>query len=410
MKRLVGILVLGVVTVMVIATTARAACTNPAETFVTTVTRTFSSGSAWRIGVYHRACEGLTIGPVFFTPAGGVAQQVLTRGTIAEVHVPYHTGAPRFFDVTVSTSGLGAEAVALAPAECTGTRFDANRICVQNHDGGFGWKFGTSYRQAQAIEIFMSSQVGAYNYINKWTFHDDGTIEPQIGLTGRLQRFGTGPAHLPYGSQVNSASAIPHVAKSHMHNFYYRLDFDIGGARNDAIARMSFQPSSTPSPDTNCATPGQCGTNTQAQILTEQAQTFSATEQASWVVFDKTIANADGRRIGYELKPSITGLWRGMASTTESWANADLWVTAFNRCERYAARNVVPYLDAACGAPAANVTAMMNGASVDGADLVVWYANRIQHVPRDEDEINMPTEWAGFSLQPRNFHYRNPAP
>ena len=117
MKRLVGILVLGVVTVMVIATTARAACTNPAETFVTTVTRTFSSGSAWRIGVYHRACEGLTIGPVSFTPGGGVAQQVLTRGTLAEVHVPYHTGAPRFFDVTVSTNGLGAEAVALAPAE-----------------------------------------------------------------------------------------------------------------------------------------------------------------------------------------------------------------------------------------------------------------------------------------------------
>jgi primary-amine oxidase len=195
-----------------------------------------------------------------------------------------------------------------------------------------------------------------------------------------------------------------------MHNFYYRLDFDIGGARNDAIARMSFQPSSRPSPETSCATPGQCGTNTQAQILTEQAQTFSATEQSSWVVFDKTIVNADGRRIGYEIKPNSPGGWRGMASTTEPWANGDLWVTTFNRCERYAARNVVPHLEAACGAPAANVAAMLNGASVDGADLVVWYANRIQHVPRDEDEINMPIEWTGFSIQPRNFHYRNPAP
>ena len=409
MKRFLKILVV-TATVGTTSCAAWAQCRDPSETFATTVTRTFSTGSAWSIGVAHRTCEGLAIGPVFFKPAGGVSREVLAKGTISEIHVPYHSGSPRPHDVTSSLHSLGGGAIALAASECDGTRFDANRICVQNRDGDYAWKFGTSFRKAQAVEIFMASAAGNYNYINKWTFHDDGTIEPQVGLTGRLQAFGDGAAYLPFGTQVNAASAPPHVAKSHMHNFYYRLDFDIGGSANDAIARMSFNPSRAASPDTNCATPGQCGTNTRTQLLTEQAQTFSPAGQTSWIVFDKVIVNDDGRHIGYEIKPRSTGLWRGMTTTTEPWSNADLWVTAFNRCERYAAENFAPHLDPACGTPAANVSAMLNGASVDGVDLVVWYANRIQHVPRDEDQVNMPVEWTGFSIEPRSFYFENPAP
>src|SRR5262245_28363695 len=287
MSKLVGLLVMVAVSVVGMAH-ARAQCADPSETFVTTVTRTFSAGSSWSIGVARRACEGLAIGPVFFTPAGGTSQEVLFKGTISEVHVPYHTGVARFRDVTSSTSGLGANAVVLVAAECAGTLFDGNRICVQNADGGYGWKFGTSFRTAQSIEIFMSSQLGQYNYINKWTFHDDGTIEPQVGLTGRLQSFGSGAAFLPYGSQLNPAASTPLVGKSHMHNCYYRLDFDIGGSGNDAVSRINFNPSLVGSPDTACATSGQCGTNTFTQILTEQAQSFSSFGQTSWFVFDKT--------------------------------------------------------------------------------------------------------------------------
>ena len=413
MKRSIAISVVMAAMVLGKASLARAQCTDPSETSVTTATRTFSSGSSWSIGISRRACEGLALGPIVYTPAGGVARTVLFRATIAEVHVPYHSGSPRFHDVTSSTDGLGVNAVPLAAAECAGTRFDGNRICVQNADGGYAWKMMSSFRTAQAVEIFMSSQLGNYNYINKWTFHDDGSIEPQVGLTGQLQEYGDGAAYLPYGGQVNPAgAAVPHVGKSHMHNFYYRLDFDIGGSANDAVARLNFNPQIGPpgSPDSTCTIAGQCGFTTQTQITTEQAQVFSTTGQTSWVVYDKALLNADGRNIGYEILPKITGLWRGMTSTSEPWSNAELWVTTFNNCERYAVENFAPHLDPACGAPAANVSAMLNGASVDGVDLVVWYVNRFQHVPRDENEVNMPIEWTGFSIEPRNFHFQNPAP
>ncbi len=409
MKRLIGALVMVAATVAGVSS-ARAECTDPTETFVTTVTRTFSAGSAWSIGVSHRACEGLAIGPVFFTPAGGVQQEVLFRGTISEVHVPYHTGTPRFLDATASTNGLGAGAVALAAAECAGALFDANHICVQNADGGYGWKFQSSFRTAQAVEIFMSSQLGNYNYINKWTFHDDGSIEPQVGLTGRLEEYGFTAAYLPFGTQLNPAGAAPTVGKSHMHNFYYRLDFDIGGSGNDAVSRLSYNQFFGNGPDGPCTVAGQCGTNTLTQILTEQAQAFSTTEQTSWVVYDKSIVNADGRSIGYEIEPKITGLWRGMTSTTEPWSNADLWVTTYNGCERYAVENFAPHLDASCVGAAQNLNTMLNGTSVDGVDLVVWYVNRFQHVPRDENQLNMPIEWTGFTIEPRSFYFQNPAP
>jgi primary-amine oxidase len=391
---------------------AHAECTDPSETFVTTVSRTFATGSSWSIGVYRRVCEGLTIGTAVYQPAGGVAHTVLGRATIAEVHVPYHTGKPRFLDVTESTDGLGAIALALSAAECpNGTLFSSNAICVRAQDGGYGWKMGNNYRVAQAIEIFMTSQIGNYTYINRWTFRDDGSIEPAVGLTGRLNEFGTGAAYLPYGVRTDPETASPPVvALSHMHNFYYRLDFDIGGPDQDAVARIQYAPSKTPSPDAPCTYLGQCGTTSFVRLVTETAQVFSPVGQTAWVVYDKTITNDDGRSIGYQISPTYTGLWRGMTVAGEPWAGSDLWVTLQNKCERFPASNTAVRLAPSCPPPIRSLSFMLNDEPIDGADVVVWYASRLQHVPRDEDELDMPIAWTSFTIKPRNFYFQNPAP
>src|SRR4051794_9067066 len=46
---------------------------------------------------------------------------------------------------------------------------------------------------------------------------------------------------------------------------------------------------------------------------------------------------------------------------------------------------------------------MLDGQSTDGKNIVVWYANRLLHHPRDEDGSRMPIEWMSFELAPRNF-------
>lgn len=404
---------------------AAADCTNQPDVYVGSFFRTFSSGSLWTFDVVRRQCEGLVLMNLNYTATGGgPGQRVLAQANLAEVHVPYIAGLNRFRDVTTSSSGFGnisgmgnSEVVPLNSEQCPGTApnggsplFDESRICVRNSDEGLRWKSRAGSKRAESVEITMSSQIDEYNYVNRWTLNDDGSINARLGLTGKLQAVVTDPAYAPkYGSHIGTSSA-PRVGAAHQHNIYYRLDFDIGGADGDQVFRKGFSPSTSASPDSGCGTTGQCGKLTSTLIATEAQDVWSSTSSTTWVVADKTLKNADGRNIGYEIVPRITGTWRGMTSTSEPWAGAELWVTKFDPCERLAAANSVPYVPDECDTSASNVKEMLNGQSVDGTDLVVWYADRLLHYPRDEDMERMPIEWMGFDIVPRNLHFQNPSP
>src|SRR5688500_16095180 len=69
-------------------------------------TISFTAGTQWSLCWELRQREGLIIQGADYMDKGGVSRRVLFRGSIAEVHVPYHTGEPRFLDVTRDTSGL----------------------------------------------------------------------------------------------------------------------------------------------------------------------------------------------------------------------------------------------------------------------------------------------------------------
>jgi primary-amine oxidase len=388
------------------------ACTNPASTLVANVNHVFPVGSQWQFSVNRHGCLGLDFLGIFYTPAGGVTNKVLHRASLAEVHVPYVKGNPRFLDLTQDTQGLGHHAVALAAAECPdGTLLDGNRICMTVEDDGYAWKLSNTFRRRQTLSFLMSSQLGQYNYITKWDFHDDGTIEPHVGLTGALQIVSSGAGYLPYGSRVNAQSlATPAVGIAHYHNFYYRLDFDIAGADNDVVMRMGSATSFTPSPDSACANGGECRTIFMSPIATEGAQVFSATQHTSWAVFDRAVTNADGRTLGYEIAPHVTGLYRGMTGTTEPWSIADAWITAYNGCEQYAVNNSGPRIPGCPATTATNLSQMANAQVTNGVDVVFWYVQQLLHIPRDEDQSRMPIEWASFEIKPRSFHHVNPAP
>jgi primary-amine oxidase len=402
---------LGIVVWLGIGQVAQAqGCVHALCTGATSVSQSFASGTRWTFTVQNCPCEGLVISSASYTPRGGPTRLVLSRGSIAELHVPYLTGIPRYLDVAESTTGFGANAIPLSPSECAGgTLLASNLICKNVEHRGYAWKYGSASQQGESLSVFMASQLGAYTYINQWEFHDDGTIEPRLGLTGQLQRFGSGAAYAPYGSRLNPTSEATAIyGLSHMHNVYYRLDFDIGGAANDAVERLSFQPSSAPSPVSSCAAPGTCGINVATPIRTEAAQDLIPDAYTTWRIYDKRLTNSDGRTIGYELIPRISGLWSGRTSTTEPWAAHEVWVTRYSSCEMLAVGNFPPHIRSSCDSAPANVSAMVNGESVDGEDVVVWYVNRALHTPRDEDEAHMPIEWMSFELRPRNFHPKNP--
>jgi primary-amine oxidase len=305
---------------------------------------------------------------------------------------------------------MGANAVILSAAECPGgTLYDGGRICVKVEDRGFAYKYLSTSAQSQQLSIFMSSQLGRYNYINEWNFQDNGTMEVKTGLTGQLQIVDSGAQWLPYGSRLNPESApVPMVGRNHAHNVYYRLDFDIGSSGGNAVNNISLQPSLTPSPTSSCLSSGECFVMSESQLLNETVD-FVSSNYTSWRIYNKFINNQNGRNIGYELIPTTRGLGYGMYDTTEPWALGEVWVTQYNPCHLLATDNHPPLIPAGCAGTADNVTEMVAPlGTLDGVDLVVWYANRFNHFTRDEDQVNMPTEWISFEAAPRSFHHKSP--
>jgi primary-amine oxidase len=412
-------------TLCLAALPARASCSDAPMVFVTSVSRTFSGGSAWSFDVYRKQCEGLVIQAATFKAADGDPRVVLAQANIAEIQVPTLTGSPRNLDVTSNSEGLGDTNTAgtsfvatLGATECEGgTLFDQNRICVANEDGEYRWRGGGTeanhaFRLGERVVVLMSSQVGKENYINRWEFNDDGVIDVSLGVTGAVPFTKSATSYASYGSRLdNSSNTPPRIGLAHLHNVYYRLDFDLDGAADDVVSRRTFAPTTTGPPDSghHCSTTGECGKVTISPITTETSQSWSSSAQTTWFITDKVIENNEARPIGYEIVPEIQGIWRGMTGGSEPWAGSELWVTKYNACELFALKNAAPALPASCGTGnKTHVQAMTNSESLVGQDIVVWYANRMLHDPRDEDESNMAVRWMRFEIVPHNFHHRYP--
>jgi primary-amine oxidase len=391
------------------------------------VDQTFQSMTRWRLCWEVVQREGLVINRAFYTDRGGTEREVMFRGSIAQVHVPYHPGSPRFFDVTTSTSGLGAGSLSLTPPECDGGTlldpggmFSGPRVCRQLADRGLAYKFGGLSVNGQELSLWLSSQLGQYNYITHWTFADDGTIRADVGFTGRLQVYQSGvPSCVPtcpggwelFGFRLDDQNAgTPTWALSHTHNIYFRFDLDIGGAASDALEGIfsyPWDPSFGPSPASSCAAPGQCNLSYRyAQAVEGFDQRWSPF--VSWRAYDTAITNQDGRTIGYEIVPQ-GGRWDAMTTTTEPWSGAELYVTRQDACELLATQNQAPYIPVTCPATTPKDVLAMTAdhAPVAGTDNVIWYVLKFAHHPRDEDEVNMPIEREGVELRPRSWRHKN---
>lgn len=326
-----------------------------------------ATGANWSICWEVRANEGLAITHAFYTKAG-FDRRVMSDGTVAQIFVPYEVGQPRYHDVAY---GLGAGMQIINQAECPGGALLAGaRVCRMMTPAHLHERFcaqgSCRYMMGQALQLWSSSQMGAYNYITRWTFHPDGHITPEVGLAGVLQ-FGR---------------------TAHVHNVYWRLDLDIDDPAGDGVEEF-FRVV----PANNDGSKGVNGWN---PLL---AETFRPTELMTfrkWRVLDLNKKNAGGRNWSYELIPSPGD---GSLRTTpaEGFTRGELWATVSRPAERFVSTEQADYL-----------STYVNGESIQNQDVVLWYTTHTYHEVRDEDSPYMPMEWAGFTLRPRNFFDKNP--
>ncbi|WP_271221375.1 copper amine oxidase [Streptosporangium carneum] len=344
------------------------------------VDRTLPNGARWRLCWEMRNIEGLTLGRVVYTPRGGTPVSVLRSAALAQIHVPYDKGSPRFHDI----GAMGYTAIPLQAADCPGGERREQFVCVTTRPRGHAYLKSDeegSGRTAQGSDlvVFAAFQLGWYTYIVEWAFSDDGAIAPRVGATGSLAGFTTTPRH---GWPIGVGSK--HFEASHTHNVFWRLDFDIQGRTGDVVEQYDFTGAGT------------ARRTIKRTVLTRETRAVNGRARW-WRVVDRRIRNADRHPVSWEIENSGSAEYRGPAN--EAFTRADLYVTDYRSCERLATTNPAPRC-------AKSVDRYVNGERL--TDPVLWVNVDYHHVARDEDSDPMPTHWQGFRITPRDVTARNP--
>ncbi|WP_269435872.1 copper amine oxidase [Planomonospora sphaerica] len=345
------------------------------------IDKTLPNGARWRLCWEMRTIEGLTLTDVTYTPKGGETIGVLRSTALAQIHVPYDSGEPRFHDIGT----IGDDAIALKSADCPGGERRNQFVCVTTRARGHGYLKSdgegvSKSAQGTDLVVFSAFQLGWYTYLVEWAFGDDGAITPRIGATGSLSGFTTTPAH---GWPVGVGSTK--FEESHNHNVFWRLDFDIDGSRGDVVEQYDFTGSGTSKRKLS------------RTVFDEETKAVNG-RMRWWRVVDSGVRNADRHPVSWEINNLASAEYRGPAD--EAFTRADLYVTDYRACERLASTNPTP----GCGKSVDRYVADEE----ELTDPVVWVNVGFHHVARDEDADPMPTHWQGFRITPRDVTAKNP--
>ncbi|HEV2446179.1 MAG TPA: hypothetical protein VGS58_09665, partial [Candidatus Sulfopaludibacter sp.] len=268
---------------------------------------------------------------------------------------------------------------------------------------GVLWKHGDNARRSRELVAGYLTQPGNYEYGFDWIFHQDGTLEVRVALTGIMAVKGVADgAHSPYSHPVARNLAAPH----HQHFFTFRLDLDVDGQANRVVEMNS---ASMPAGKQNPY--GGAFTMTETPLLRESAaeRQISLEHSRKWIVTNPGAVNALGHPTGFALLPGENAV---PFALPDSWVrkragflNAHVWVTPYSDSELYAAGD---YPNQSRGSDGLARWTTANR-SIDNRDIVLWYTMGITHNPRPEDWPVMPVHAAGFKLEPWGFFTTNPA-
>ena len=376
----------------------------------------------WRFRYALHAREGLVLYTVAYEDAGRV-RPILYRGSLSEMVVPYGDPSGGWFfrnSFDAGELGLGLNATSLragvdCPQNCT--LYDAvlsdsdgrpvpipRAIALYERDGGIAWKHEDETRRARDLVLGFVSTVGNYDYGFDWIFHQDGSFEMRVALTGIMaaKAVATG-AHDPYGHMVGPNLAAPH----HQHFFTFRLDLDVDGPLPNRVVEMNSVP--VPAGPGNPYGGAFQMVETDLGTESEAQRNLDLSTSRKWIVINPAARNALGHPTGYALLPGENAV---PFAQPDSWVrrraaflNSHVWVTPYRALEMYAGGDYPNQSRGGDGLPrwaAAN-------RPIRNHDIVLWYTLGITHNPRPEDWPVMPVHAAGFKLVPWGFFGRNPA-
>ena len=365
--------------------TSAAAVSCPDEYRITT---SFDNGAGWDLCWQSKQRENIVLSDIHYRNADGVVTKVIGSLRLAQLHVTYDDNAITYNDVT--QFGLGGGYVSILDAsECPDGELieinDSPELCMQISEGDDAFQSTHGARLTQTLTLFSISQVGAYSYIVTWKLHDDGSIAPSVGAAGALQRTSDDEAS-PHGRALEGTENKSWL--SHTHNYYWRIDFDLGDrATDDVVSEVSFE-TEADGGRKRIVTP----------FLTEAARAINPLKMTAWQVSDSMLETA----AGYSIEPLNYG-HRHVREDIEDFSAFDFFVTRHNDCERFLSENSKYFPQ--CGD---DILQYVNNESIVDQDIVVWHRISFHHVPRNEDRSHMHSHWDGFVMQSRNLSATTP--
>jgi len=383
----------------------------------------------WRFQVSLHPIEGIVLRDVTYDdPAADRRRRVAWRMSAPEMVVPYGDPSPmhewrHVFDA--GEVGLGRNATSLTlGCDCLGeiryldahvveadgsVRTIANAICLHEEDDGVLWRHydartdTTEVRRRRRFVVSSWTNLGNYDYGFYWRFHQDGSIEPEVRLTGVALASAVEPGASPvHGVVVAPGLSAPH----HQHLFCFRLDLDVDGVANtveevDVVA--------APLGPTNRHGTAMVATHTPIGREAEGRRMTDPLRSRTWYVRNRRVTNGLGAPVGYKLVPGGGAVLLADPSSPvaarAAFARHHLWVTAYDPEELRPAGHYPNQHPGGAGLPAWSAA----DRPLEDADVVLWYTIGTTHVARPEDWPVMPVARVSFVVEPVGFFDTNPA-
>jgi primary-amine oxidase len=387
---------------------------------------------SFHIGFSYR--EGIVLHNITFSDKGTV-RPLFYRLSLAEMVVPY--GNPEHphqrkhaLDQGEYGAGYMANSLSLGcdckgsihyldahfPTRAGGVRTIKNAICIHEEDAGILFKHSdfrddsvivTRCRKLVIQQIFTAAN---YEYVVAWVFHQDGTIQPEIKLTGILNTY----AMLPdedtkgWGTQV-----FPGVnAHNHQHLFCLRVNPNIDGDGNTVYTSDAVPGEAPVGSEENFY--GNAFYNKRTKLATtgEAKTDYNGATSRTWEICNPNKLNPISKKpVSYKLvSREVPGLLPKEGSLVwkrAAFARHAVHVTKYRDDQLWPAGRHVPQTS---GEPSKGLPEWIGDGteSIDNVDLVLWHTWGLTHFPAPEDFPVMPAEPMTLLLRPRNFFTSNP--
>jgi len=331
--------------------------------------------TAWKIHWATSSGYGLYIQDAWFKRAAKEPWiQVLGDARLAEMFVPYHSGSPRFWDISYNFSLCN---VTKEDCGALGKILDTPPTVVHEiRDRGLMWSGSEKgSRRGQKLVLFATINAANYRYVVEYSFQDDGVISFRVGSTGRN-----------YSSRE---------FEGHMHNGLWRIDANVGGPDHNSVVVMEHaEPTAI----------DKANARTVHRPFNDGKEGYEDWDPIKFTMVsiqNENKRNGRNQPMAYDIMSIKHGNARHYGPDKEECTWHDFWVTKNRKGEIYYQR-LPEYVK--------------KNESIMNTDVVVWVSTPGHHEPRSEDgEIKgnafsgvTPIMWCGFDMKPRNVFDRSP--